>query len=206
MAYTMKDWTDRHKTRVDTTALVTHLTREATVDGKNLSAVEVLLKILNERCIKGSTTSSGYIVGSRRAVCFQEAPLLGLAQNVRYEKQHAPGDALPRYRGVGISFPKPYAFSKGARPVFYEKTEDAKSILPPDEHWRIVNFDLSDTKSFVDWTHEREWRAPGDFTFELKQAAVLLGTSADYRQFVEIAEPELLRSIWFVTTLTQANV
>ena len=37
-----------------------------------------------------------------------------------------------------------------------------KSILPSDEYWRIVNYDLSDNKYMVDWTHEWEWRVPGD--------------------------------------------
>ncbi|TOQ22180.1 hypothetical protein CGG99_23025 [Vibrio parahaemolyticus] len=70
-------------------------------------------------------------------------------------------------------FDKPYAFSKGTRPVVYDKTEDAKAYLPSDEWWRIVNLNLENPNHIVDWTHEREWRHLGDFSFELSQVTLL---------------------------------
>ncbi len=59
--------------RQDLSSSLVHLTRGATVDGNELTPVDVLLKILRERTIVGSTTDSGFIRGSRRAVCFQDA-------------------------------------------------------------------------------------------------------------------------------------
>jgi hypothetical protein len=76
-------------------------------------------------------------------------------------------------------------FKKGGRPVIYEEKQIAKQMLPPNEHWRIVHFDLSNDAAFVDWTHEREWRIPGDFRFGLNEATVVLATSNDYKVFME---------------------
>ena len=94
-------------------------------------------------------------------MCFFDAPLIGLAQNIWFEQQTT-GEECPRvrYRGIGLVFDKQYAFQLGARPVLYEKTEVAKKILPKEEHWRIVNLDLTNEQFFIDWTHEREWRWP----------------------------------------------
>ena len=65
-------------------------------------------------------------------------------------------------------------YKKGARPVIYEKTDIAKTFLPPSEHWRIVNFNLESDSSIIDWTHEREWRVKGDFEFELSDVTIIV--------------------------------
>ena len=54
MRYTAAMWAERYRYRGDITSKLTHLTREARVDGKDLAPVEVLIKILNDQCIKGS--------------------------------------------------------------------------------------------------------------------------------------------------------
>lgn len=59
----VEDWWKRISRRSDMTRAVTHLTKEAKIDGKDLSALEVLVKILKEKKLKGSTTKSGFIVG-----------------------------------------------------------------------------------------------------------------------------------------------
>ena len=71
-------------------------------------------------------------------------------------------------------FPKEYVYNKGGRPVIYEKTEIAKTFLPKEQWWRIVNFDLGNSDNIIDWTHEREWRCPGNFEFELSEATILM--------------------------------
>jgi hypothetical protein len=163
-----------------------------------------LVKILNEKCIKGSTTASGFIVGDRPAVCFQDTPLLGLAENIRYEETQNTVAGRIRYRGVGISFNKMAAFKLGARPVMYEKTEIAKRILPQKEYWRIVDLDLDTPESMVDWTHEREWRAPDDFMFELQWSTVIVNTSDDYRELLQLADPKMLAQLSGLTVLRHA--
>ena len=201
MGYTNKHWHDRHFDRIDISAFLTHLTREAEVDGEQLSAVQVLVKILKEKRIRGSSTESGFIVGTTRAVCFQDAPLLGLSQNVRYERELSERGGKVRYRGVGIVFLKPTIYRKGGRPVLYEATDVAKKFLPADQFWRIVNFDLSHSEGYIDWSHEREWRVPGDFAFEVSEIAIVVGDSTQYREFIELAGPELLRELQGVTVL-----
>jgi hypothetical protein len=56
------------------------MTRGRKEEGK--SPLDVLFEILKDKTIKGST-NSGYISGSDPAVCFQDAPLNGIAQNIR---------------------------------------------------------------------------------------------------------------------------
>jgi hypothetical protein len=168
-----------------------------------MSALQVLIKILRERTIRGSTTASGFIVGARSAVCFHDAPAYSLCQNIDFERFLTREEGLTRmrYEALGLMFPKPYAYDRGARPVFYERTELAKQMLPPDEWWRIVGFDMSDADAFIDWTHEREWRAPGDFPFDIAEATVLVPNSATFRHFFELGAQggedvtELVRSV-----------
>jgi hypothetical protein len=205
MAYKFQDWKTRHRQRADLTVLITHLTREAVIDGAKRSAVEILAKIISERRIIGSTwQTGGFIAGNRSAVCFQAAPLLGLAENIRYEQQLSSDGDKVRYTGVGIAFNKHYAFVKGARPVIYERTDVAKQMLPSAEWWRIVNLNLSDPKSLVDWTHEREWRSPDDFSFELKRAVLIVHGTPEYRELLERISPDDLRLVQGVTVLGHA--
>ncbi len=184
MAYTIENWKERIAKRSDITSGLVHLTRPK--GGK--STLEVLLSILKDRRLIGSTTESGFIVGNTPAVCFQEAPLYSVAQNIYTEQEYRKENpsAKIRYYGCGIQVTKSDAFNAGGRPVIYEKTSVAKNILPESEYWRIVNFDLSNDDSVIDWTHEREWRVPHDFDFELSDIMVLLPNTKLYREFLSL--------------------
>ena len=184
MNYDEMEWMKRYGERSDIGTQIIHLTRNQDEVG---DSIHVLLKILKEKKLRGSTTESGFIVGSRRAVCFQDTPIISLCQNVYYEQKlrHSDKDGKTRYLPIGLAFPKGYAFRKGARPVIYDKTEDAKKYLPADQWWRIVNFDLGNSDRIIDWTHEREWRAPGYFDFDLGEALILLSNKTAYRLFLE---------------------
>ena len=184
MNYDEKEWRKRYAERSDIGTQIVHLTRDQ--DGVG-DSIDVLLKILKEKKLSGSTTKSGFIVGNRRAVCFQDTPIISLCQNVYYEQKlrHSKKVTKTRYLPTGLAFPKGYAFRKGARPVIYDKTEDAKKYLPDDQWWRIVNFDLGESGKIIDWTHEREWRAPVDFDFDLGEALIILSNKAGYRAFLE---------------------
>lgn len=158
MGYTRDLWNKRIAGRSDLSSQLVHLTRGTELEGKKVGPVDVLVRILIERRISGSTTDNGFVCGDIPATCFQDVPIYSLSQNIHAEERYraAVGGAKVRYHGVGLMFPKPYVYSVGGRPVVYENTDKAKEILPEDEWWRIVRFDLSDDDNFVDWTHERE--------------------------------------------------
>lgn len=189
-------WKSRIAERADLSTFITHLTRS---DGNphiesKLPFWEIIIKMLGEGKIIPSTTATGRIIGTTPAVCFQDAPLVGLTQNIFYDQKYRklnPG-AKWRYAGAGLLFSKSYAYAKGARPVLYEKTEVAKKILPPGEHWRIVNFDLSNSDDYIDWTHEREWRHPGAFEFTIESAVVLLPNFQQYQSFIKACQERKL--------------
>ena len=69
-----KNWRMRFKYRVDLSSRVTHLTKGETAE----EAFRNLINILEERRIRGSKTSSGFICGKTPAVCLQEAPLTAI--------------------------------------------------------------------------------------------------------------------------------
>ncbi|OYT88650.1 MAG: DUF2971 domain-containing protein [Burkholderiales bacterium PBB3] len=186
MAYDIKTWRARIAERTDVSTQIVHLTRER----EGAAVAKVLFEIIESGRLKGSSSASGFICGNRPAVCFQDAPLVSICQNVYYEQKYRQSNpnAKNRYRAVGLAFSKPYASRKGARPVIYDKTSEAKQYLPPDQWWRIVNFDLGNDESFIDWTHEREWRAPGDFEFDLAEATLLFVNESTYRSFEKLCK------------------
>jgi hypothetical protein len=85
MGYTRTDWAKRLAERVDLTASLVHLTRGT--DDPERSSLDILMKILEEKKLYGSDTSSGFIVGSRKAVCFQDVPLYSAVENVYFEQK-----------------------------------------------------------------------------------------------------------------------
>lgn len=186
MGYKLEDWRNRLSERSDLSTSVTHLTRHS--DGRNL--LEQIFKILDDRKLIGSTTDSGFIVGKTPAVCFQDAPLHSIGQNVWFEQKFRKENpsAKTRYLGTGLVFKKNYAYKKGARPVLYEQTSIAKELLPDSEWWRIVNFNLKNGDNIIDWTHEREWRCPKEFKFALSEVTLLLTNKNLYRKFIEGCE------------------
>jgi hypothetical protein len=208
--YDYKQWKDRIASRSDITGMVTHLTKppgdttgmsEEEID---VLAVRNLIKILEDSVIFGSTTDSGFIVGRTPAVCFQEAPLYGLVQNVEHEYRRRTENPAERrrYCGIGLAFSKWYVFTHGGRPVLYEQTSVAKRILPETEYWRIVNIDLTiGGDACIDWTHEREWRLPGDFNFTRKFAHVVLHDARCWKYFIENCPTEIFHEIYGITVL-----
>ncbi len=181
-------WADRIAERVDLTTTLTHLTKGTST----MDPLSVLLKILKEQKLIGST-NSGFIQGNDRAVCFQDAPLSGVSQNVFHEEKLIRDNKINhiRYQAFGLVFPKIYAFNKGARPVIYEQKHLAKEKFP-DELWRVVSYDLSNGQSIIDWTHEREWRIKGDFEFDLRAVSVILPNEEVYRAFIKRADSYVL--------------
>lgn len=178
-----KAWGERLAERSDLTAFLVHLTKS----NENQSHLEVLINILKEKKLRGSKPHVGFICGDTPAVCFQDTPLYQLSQNVYYEQKMRKAKEYEkiRYSGVGLMFSKIQVYRKGGRPVIYEQKEIAKTILSPSEHWRIVNYDLSDDNGFIDWTHEREWRVKNDYCFELNEVTVILPRSKYVKEFIK---------------------
>lgn len=180
------DWQNRRMSRSDLSQYLVHLTRST----NELEHYEVLYKMLTERIIYGSTTVSGFICGSTPAVCFQDAPLQSVGFNIWYEKgmtneNQSKGN---RYEACGLMFQIKYLYSKGCRPVFYEKTEVAKSILKESEWWRIVKLDLDNNENIVDWMHEREWRLHNNLIFEIERASIILPNPGYQQKFITLCE------------------
>ncbi|SEO09134.1 hypothetical protein SAMN04489762_3467 [Terribacillus saccharophilus] len=196
-------WLDRYASRIDLSTYLTHLVKPKFDEDGYLESniVKVLQSILESRTIIGSTTKSGFIVGTKRAVCFQDAPLLSVFQNVLHEKRNREqlGNKT-RYVPTGLAFKKKKIYQAGGRPVIYEQTKKAKEMLPQDEWWRIVNFDLN-SDNIIDWTHEREWRVPGDFQFELEDVILIVPKYSAYRLLFERFDDSVLKSLGGITVL-----
>lgn len=205
MAYDSKKWHERSFLRTDMSLSLVHLTRPITINRTEYSPVDILLKILKEQKLIGSTNYPGYIIGSTRAVCFQETSLISVAQSLYYEKRERDRGYSKevRYSGVGLSFYKRYIYQKGGRPVFYEKTEN-RNILQPSEWWRLVDFNHENEKDITDWTHEREWRVPNDFTFKREHASIIVQGRNDYQELISKCHPyecDILKEIRGIVTL-----
>lgn len=200
MAYTVDEWSRRLQYRSDLSGYLYHLTKPVTDNmGKTImSATEVLIKIIKERKLIGSSTEKGFIIGKRKAVCFQDTPIHSLTQNTVHERAFRKElGGKVRYVSVGLAFPKSYIFQQGGRPVLYESTDKAKQILQDTDWWRIVNFNLSDKNNIVDWTHEREWRIPVDesFNFDLTKATIVIPSKVAYVRLLESVPVEDLKSV-----------
>lgn len=174
-----QEWRSHIQRRTDFATRITHLTKS----NNGLSAFQNLIKILSEKKLYGSTQKSGFIVGTESAVCFQDVPLLSLAENIEYEKEHCTGKI--RYEAYGLRFNKCHLYQKGARPVIYGETEYLKEILPETEYWRIVNHNLADVNHLIDWTHEREWRIKGSLEFKYKDIEIIVYSDDDYQNMVK---------------------
>ncbi|WFD09026.1 DUF2971 domain-containing protein [Tepidibacter hydrothermalis] len=209
MAYTYSDWEERIKDRTDLTSTLTHLTKpreniqNLNDDEINILAVNNLIRILKDKEIKGSTTETGYIVGDDTSACFQDAPLNSLIQNIEHEKRrrNQGKQRKVRYCGVGLTFRKQFVFNKGGRPVIYEKTKVAEEFLSENEHWRIVNIDLSEDNNIIDWTHEREWRVKGSLKFNWGTAHIVLPDKECIDYFKEKCPEHILNEIGGISNL-----
>lgn len=194
--YSRGKWKSRHRNRADISTFLTHLTKGNT----KLSTVDVLIKILNEQKLIGSN-HKGFIQGKDRAVCFQDAPIHGVAQNILHEqRERQENGGKKRYTPIGLMFSKPYVFKQGGRPVIYD-TKKAANETFHDIKWRVVTMDLMNKEAFIDWTHEREWRVKGDFHFELEETYVILTDKKVYKKFIEKVDSDILSQIAGIVTL-----
>ncbi|UTE76758.1 hypothetical protein [Rossellomorea sp. KS-H15a] len=213
MVFQISQWNQTNKNRTDLTGLLTHLTRR---QGAEMSATDVLVKILTERQLRGS--SKGFIIGGNEVVCFQDIPLYSVAENAinHIEDYESGKTGKLRYDACGISFHKStisqlYTLDSnqripdfGARPVIYERSELAKEFIHPSQYWRIVDFDLKElyfNGQVTDWTHEREWRILGSLTFHYNLITVLLRNAEQYREFMLKIDPAIVKQLGGIVVL-----
>jgi hypothetical protein len=156
-------WLQIKQARPDLTDYLIHWTRERTIDGKTMTAFEVLKLIIKCGFLKPSFarrpryTVGGVentIKGRYPAVCFTEQPLDAFIKSC---------NTLPsRYQPYGIAVRKDRLFEYGGRPVIYGD-ESQLNELPEDRKYLWVHFQPVPNRSLggypLDWTHEREWRA-----------------------------------------------
>lgn len=177
--------------RPDFSAFLAHFTRDGepygvkdeknpTTQFKALDARERLVSILKSGVVKaGSLPWTG-----RYAVCFTECPWSSLL------------DHANQYSSFAIGFNKPLVFAAGGGPAYYvradhwEKQEwepHIKTFVTP--FWpsyrpRTLRGNEHLSGKAIDYSHEREWRVPHDFTFELNQIEfVILPTYKDMAEF-----------------------
>jgi hypothetical protein len=151
---------------------------------RTVSAFEVLKEILVSGTIRGSG-NEGYVKGSRRAVCFSEIPLSAMHLFARPPDDPFEPPTTARYRFYGIAISKRAVFEAGGRPVMYLPDSEGHWI-PPEEKWRHVRFE----HGRVDFTHEREWRVPGDL--DLRQVGglyAIVWSAWEAKQLLELTTP-----------------
>jgi hypothetical protein len=160
--------------RPDQSDYVAHFTKA----NEKRTAMDALIQILSDRTLIASRLPWT----NKAAVCFSECPwssLLGHSE---------------RYSPYGIGFRKPRVFAAGGGPVYYVRSDMYEKqqwddhlhafVTPFNPYYRPANKkDLLGGKT-VDYTHEREWRVPHDFTFDYNQVEfVILDTYNDMAQF-----------------------
>ena len=191
-----KDWVKAYRHRSDATTYLTHLTRGE--NGK--TSIQVLKQILDDKKIIANNKLS-FVVDNSIVVSFMDCTLYSTAQQTFFNAINKKEGTLLEYEPVGLIFNKSYAFSKGVRPVFYEKEEVAKEILNQKEWWRIVDFDLSNPEAIIDRTMEREWRFNSDFEFELEEATIVLANFRTYDILKEAFGEQILSEVKGVVIL-----
>lgn len=61
-------WVKRIANRSDMTTGLIHLTKRNTINNKEYSSLDILMKILDEKVLIGSTSETGYINGNIRII------------------------------------------------------------------------------------------------------------------------------------------
>ena len=150
--------------------VLTHFTRAS----RGHSAIDNLVSIMTDCIVRGARRM---IRGDHRAVCMFDIPISELRSILVRENRR-------RYEPFGIAVDRRYAFKQGARPVIYLPWVEAKGIVAPQEHWRVVSMDI-DRNPPIDWTHEREWRLRGDLALSPESCVALVSGWRDVDDIFE---------------------
>lgn len=174
--------------RPDISEGLLHLTKEK--DEK--PAFKVLQDILISGKIIGSG-NSGFIKGKRKAVCFSESPLSAVPHLIEKSTANCKNKSKKPYSTYGLAISKNSIYELGGRPAIYLPDDEADWI-PDNEKWRQVRFEPPN----IDWSHEREWRLPGDLDLStVKGLYILVSTATEAKTIQSMDWPakNLLRGI-----------
>ena len=184
------DWQELTESRNVGSIYLTHLIRGRSDN----DSYNTLLKILESGFLRASFSKrSGYntVKGDKEVVCFQDTSFDEMNEVITGEKwiEHE-----QIYREFGIQISKELLFRDGARPVIYDKANEIMELIDESIYWRVVNLDLNiATWQYVDWTHEHEWRIPGDVMLEGGDLRVIVKTE-EYKKRL-IHEPGMKKLI-----------
>ncbi len=158
---------------------VAHFTKDGKSDDDG-RAYDNLVSILEGKVIKASEMPWT----KNPAVCFTECPWSSLLNHIK------------NYSPFGIGFSKPRVFAAGGGPAYYVRADHW-----PKQQWdnHIKTFVTPFWPSYrpkpdkiggplkdrtVDYSHEREWRVPHDFTFEYDQIEFIV--LPDYKSMAQL--------------------
>ena len=184
------DWQELTESRNVGSIYLTHLIRGRSDN----DSYNTLLKILESGFLRASFSKrSGHntVKGDKEVVCFQDTSFDEMNEVITGEKwiEHE-----QIYREFGIQISKELLFRDGARPVIYDKANEIMELIDESIYWRVVNLDLNiATWQYVDWTHEHEWRIPGDVMLESVDFRVIVKTE-EYKKRL-IHEPGMKKLI-----------
>jgi len=162
--------------RTDLSTFLVHLTR----DYNGIKAYKNLDNILTNRKIEARNAYGlfQYDTNAKKVVCFTEAPL---DQIKTFIEEKIPGRKI-ELSSYGLVFTQRAVIEKGGNPTFYINTckdttyKDAiKSIsrrLTNDADFLKLKPFFNEFGKKIDFYWEREWRVPGDFTFDYKDVVV----------------------------------
>jgi hypothetical protein len=181
--------------RPDFNRAVVHFTRERVERSRPppegitrvVQPFEVLREILTSGVLRGSG-NEGYVKGTQRAVCLSEIPLSALHH---FADPPTETNEKGKYRFYGLAFSKQSIFEAGGRPVIYLPDNEGEWI-PEEQKWRHVRYEHGK----VDWTHEREWRVPGDLNLtKLPGCYALVWKHSEVEELQKVATKVPLRGI-----------
>ena len=137
---------------------------------KSLEADSRLISILNEKTIRSHPAP--WV--NRNVVCFTECPWASLLTHVK------------NYSAYGLGFSKSLVFAAGGGPAYYVRhdhwekqqwDDHVKAFVTP--FWpgyrpKAAPFQIPFSGKTVDYSHEREWRVPHEFTFDRTQVEFVI--------------------------------
>lgn len=188
MALRKEEWEMLTESRNVGSVYLTHLIR----GNSDTMAYNTLLKILKSKKLRASFSMFGEnktVRGDEKVVCFCDSSFDEMNEIITGERWLGRETG---YREFGIQLEKEKLFSLGARPVIYDRVSDVIKYIDESLHWRLVNLDLND-KDCTDWTHEHEWRIPGDVPLNSGKFRVIVKTE-EYKKRL-IHEPGMKKLI-----------
>lgn len=185
-----EDWKELTESRNVGSLYLTHLIRGRSDE----EAYNTLLKILKKGFLRASFSrrnNCDTVKGDQKVVCFQDASFDAMQEILTGERWLGYETG---YHEFGIQIHKEIMFRDGARPVIYDKANEIMGLIDKSIYWRVVNLDLNiATWQYVDWTHEHEWRIPGDVMLESGDFRVIVKTE-EYKKRL-IHEPGMKKLI-----------